>query len=181
MTNKICCICGEEFTEWGNNPWPVKTEGECCDMCNMTIVVRARIRRHENFVRVDAMNNVLVDLVPLHKDLTSDEITEILNDREAMWSFGAHFAYVIAGLSPDRVHKVINGASVKERIDMLKDMHTVVLHHDGDEEMYYDWITCAVPDQPSEDDYEFIANSDEEMNYVGEYFVKLIKRYKEDF
>lgn len=40
---KECCICGNEFEGWGNNPWPVKREGECCDSCNNLYVVPARI------------------------------------------------------------------------------------------------------------------------------------------
>ena len=40
---KVCCICGKEFTGFGNNPWPVKEEGECCDDCNHDKVVPARI------------------------------------------------------------------------------------------------------------------------------------------
>lgn len=42
---KICCICGKVFTDWGNNPWPVKDEGECCDICNSMFVVPARIKK----------------------------------------------------------------------------------------------------------------------------------------
>lgn len=40
---KVCCICGKEFTGWGNNPWPIKQSGECCNECNMDKVVPARI------------------------------------------------------------------------------------------------------------------------------------------
>ena len=42
-----CCICGTEIKGWGNNPWPVsKKEGdECCDLCNVTYVLPARISR----------------------------------------------------------------------------------------------------------------------------------------
>ena len=40
---KVCCICGKEFTGWGNNPWPIKQSGECCDECNTDKVVHARI------------------------------------------------------------------------------------------------------------------------------------------
>lgn len=40
---KKCCICGREFEGWGNNPWPVESEGECCDECNIEIVIPARI------------------------------------------------------------------------------------------------------------------------------------------
>lgn len=42
---KICCICGSKFTGWGNNPWPVKEEGECCDECNGKYVLSARLVR----------------------------------------------------------------------------------------------------------------------------------------
>lgn len=39
-----CCICGKEIPEeFGNNPWPVKDEGECCDDCNLKYVIPARI------------------------------------------------------------------------------------------------------------------------------------------
>ena len=40
----ICCICGEEFKGFGNNPYPlVKEEGaRCCDECNDK-VIEARI------------------------------------------------------------------------------------------------------------------------------------------
>jgi len=40
---KTCCICGRSFVGWGNNPWPVKEDGECCDKCNMSKVLPARI------------------------------------------------------------------------------------------------------------------------------------------
>jgi hypothetical protein len=40
---KVCCICGKEFVGWGNEPWPIKQDGECCDECNMNKVVPARI------------------------------------------------------------------------------------------------------------------------------------------
>ena len=41
----ICCICGKKFTGWGNNPWPiVKDENaRCCDECNDTKVLSARL------------------------------------------------------------------------------------------------------------------------------------------
>ena len=37
-----CCICGEECTGHGNNPWPVKEEGKCCDACNFHYVIPKR-------------------------------------------------------------------------------------------------------------------------------------------
>ena len=41
----VCCICGERCTGWGNNPYPVTDEegARCCDECNNTHVIPARI------------------------------------------------------------------------------------------------------------------------------------------
>ena len=43
----ICCICGKRFKGHGNNPEPVKKidEGVCCNECNETVVMRARIEQ----------------------------------------------------------------------------------------------------------------------------------------
>lgn len=40
---KVCCICGEEFEGYGNNPAPVRDKGSCCDACNLKFVIPARI------------------------------------------------------------------------------------------------------------------------------------------
>lgn len=42
---KVCCICGEKFKGYGNNPWPIKLDGECCDICNYKKVIPARINQ----------------------------------------------------------------------------------------------------------------------------------------
>ena len=42
-----CCICDELIlNEWGNNPWPVKDTGRCCDKCNSDTVIPMRIDWH---------------------------------------------------------------------------------------------------------------------------------------
>lgn len=41
----VCCICGKEFEGFGNNPYPVKSEGKCCDKCNEEVVVPERIKK----------------------------------------------------------------------------------------------------------------------------------------
>lgn len=34
-----CVICKREIEgEWGNNPWPLAEEGECCNVCNTAVV-----------------------------------------------------------------------------------------------------------------------------------------------
>lgn len=38
-----CVFCGKEFEGYGNNPEPVAHEGRCCDNCNETVVIPARL------------------------------------------------------------------------------------------------------------------------------------------
>ena len=42
-----CCLCGEYFTGWGNNPWPLVNTAfdRCCDACNAEKVIPARLER----------------------------------------------------------------------------------------------------------------------------------------
>ena len=38
-----CCICGADYGRYGHNPDPVKSSGRCCDTCNATVVIPARL------------------------------------------------------------------------------------------------------------------------------------------
>lgn len=38
-----CVICKGTFNGWGNNPYPIRQDGRCCDQCNQDVVVRARL------------------------------------------------------------------------------------------------------------------------------------------
>lgn len=37
-----CCLCGNTYVNYGNNAQPLDN-GRCCDMCNMTKVIPARM------------------------------------------------------------------------------------------------------------------------------------------
>lgn len=39
-----CCLCGDEFEGYGNNPAPLEGD-RCCDACNITKVIPARFER----------------------------------------------------------------------------------------------------------------------------------------
>ena len=43
-TKKICCLCGKEYNEYGNNPHPLSEEGMCCNVCDITKVLPARCK-----------------------------------------------------------------------------------------------------------------------------------------
>lgn len=40
-----CCICGESFVGYGNNPAPITSKGRCCNKCNSEVVIPARLLR----------------------------------------------------------------------------------------------------------------------------------------
>jgi len=46
MKRQKCCICGNYFEGYGNNPAPVKTEGRCCNFCDDTVVIPTRIAQY---------------------------------------------------------------------------------------------------------------------------------------
>ena len=48
--SQSCVLCGQMFSEFGNNPWPLATldDGPCCDHCNSTKVLPARLARIAN-------------------------------------------------------------------------------------------------------------------------------------
>ena len=46
-----CCICEKPITDYGNNPQPIKKEGRCCDICNITIVIPSRMKYLHDYER----------------------------------------------------------------------------------------------------------------------------------
>lgn len=39
----VCVICNKKIEdEFGNDPWPLKDFGKCCDKCNSNKVIPAR-------------------------------------------------------------------------------------------------------------------------------------------
>ena len=45
---KVCSLCGDVYAGFGNNAWPFK--GRCCDACNWTEVVPARLLKLKEHV-----------------------------------------------------------------------------------------------------------------------------------
>ncbi len=50
MSKYTCVICGGKFEGYGNNPWPIKEEGRCCDSCNNKVIEKRLqlIRENKN-------------------------------------------------------------------------------------------------------------------------------------
>ena len=47
MEKQVCCICGKEFTGFGNNPWPIKENGQCCNECNEQVIIARIIQAYD--------------------------------------------------------------------------------------------------------------------------------------
>ena len=47
-----CAICNEVYEGFGNNPYPITDNGRCCDDCNSSKVVPARIHQHQMYQQI---------------------------------------------------------------------------------------------------------------------------------
>ena len=63
-----------------------------------------------------------------------------------------------------------NKVTEEDRIIWIKAMNDVIID-DGDEYIWIRWISI-VPDEPQEDDFEFIANNEELWNDCWNFFEK---------
>ena len=63
----------------------------------------------------------------------------------------------------------------QDRLNLLEAMHTIVcaFNHEG---AYMSWINL-IPDEPSDEDFESIAESDEDMDEAVSLFFRLSQRY----
>lgn len=68
---------------------------------------------------------------------------------------------------------------VKTREKLLRQMHEYVISI-GDEDLYWYWITEAVPDEPDDDIYKFIATHDDMWLNCCEVFHKVYEAEQEN-
>ena len=61
------------------------------------------------------------------------------------------------------------------RITQLKAMHELMINA-NDENIYMAWITTGVPDEPMEEDFEWIAEDDQAYNECFDLFVRLVAK-----
>jgi len=66
----------------------------------------------------------------------------------------------------------------EQRIELLKGMNQYIIDL-GDEEVYDTWFAVGVPDEATDDDYDFIAGDLEEWIDICKLFGRLIAEYDE--
>lgn len=67
-----------------------------------------------------------------------------------------------------------NKKEIAKRVEILKKLHEYFIEI-GDEDLYYDWIEFGVPDEPSEEDYNYIASHNKEFCETLSYASFLLK------
>ena len=66
------------------------------------------------------------------------------------------------------------------RIETLKKMDKFIRENMADEEDILYWLTVAVPDEATEEDYEFIAKNEEDFNTACRVFAGLVVNNEEE-
>ena len=66
------------------------------------------------------------------------------------------------------------------RIETLKKMDKFIRENMADEEDILYWLTVAVPDEATEEDYEFIAKNKEDFNTACRVFAGLVVNNEEE-
>lgn len=69
----------------------------------------------------------------------------------------------------------MNKHKIESRVIQLKLMHEL-MRNANDEEIYMTWIMTGVPDEPQEDDFEWIAEDDQAYEDCFDLFVRLIAK-----
>lgn len=63
---------------------------------------------------------------------------------------------------------------LKNRIEALRAMEQLMILS-NDEDLYMIWVQEGIPDCPSDDDFEYIAEDDEEYDRILDLFIDLIR------
>ena len=70
----------------------------------------------------------------------------------------------------------ISSNSQDSKLTDVKMMHQIMLSMNN-EDAYMSWI-YTMPDQPTEEDFEYFADDDDEYNDLRETFDRIFKRYR---
>lgn len=83
-----CVLCGCELEGYGNNPYPLATEGRCCDVCDMRVVeARLDMARQEiaagNLAKIVA-NKVIKEVCDANRESGAVGVRAVL-DKYNLW------------------------------------------------------------------------------------------------
>jgi len=79
-----CCICKKTFNGYGNNPWPLKNKGQCCNSCNGDVILARLAYMVAEKEMKDKVKNYLdgedLDRAKICEANIRDKMTSITNE-----------------------------------------------------------------------------------------------------
>ena len=114
-TNSVtCCLCGRTIEGYGNNPFPLSEneDDRCCDNCNWTKVIPARIAMDE-----DA--NTLHDF----QEESRDTIRDTINDEICNVLYGDFYEELYEKIYEDLYEKIYEELYEKIYEELAKDLY----------------------------------------------------------
>ena len=148
---ETCVLCGKHIEGYGNNPAPLADEGKCCDECNKTKVIPARM-----------------------KTLRGKKMNEAAEDKGNIKILGFNhsdpeYVYGICNLTADQVKKLKKYFEYIEDVSSFRGLYIV---GNNDESFYfYDGSKYSTPKEWDEAVYQALVqdakdNPDEDVLYV---------------
>lgn len=148
---ETCVLCGKHIEGYGNNPAPLADEGKCCDECNKTKVIPARM-----------------------KTLRGKKMNEAAEDKGNIKILGFNhsdpeYVYGICNLTADQAKKLEKYFEYIEDVSSLRGLYIV---GNNDESFYfYDGSKYSTPKEWDEAVYQALVqdakdNPDEDVLYV---------------
>ena len=76
-----CVLCGCELEGYGNNPYPLATEGRCCDSCDMQVVAermkRVKEAKVDNLIKTIS-NKIIKEIRDANVESGVEGVREVL-------------------------------------------------------------------------------------------------------
>lgn len=79
VESKECVICGKKIEGYGNNASPVR-EGSCCDECNKSVVIPARLKEYYKNSEIKGMIDSIITILKEHDPEQAEVIEDIIKD-----------------------------------------------------------------------------------------------------
>lgn len=124
-----CCICGKPIEGYGNNAEPVK-KGKCCDECNISVVIPARLTHiNEELESGESGTEVEEIIAPVYPEPTEEDIKFAYSDRinsltQSYWNIINEIKSIKASLEVEKTTSFDKG-DIEALLNTLSDEATI--------------------------------------------------------
>lgn len=129
----------------------------------------------KNLVLREQGDYTLIVIVGTDFEVKEYVVAWLYNSDSDRWSQGHYFSDLESAI------QYMVSKNIKDsRVSLLKEMHNYVMHHIQYEEAYMQWVTNAVPDEPRQEDFDFIAEDNDLWKLSVNTFRRAVRRYEEE-